>query len=258
MNDADELGQTLDRFQNSGSWSPGDTFLIQQPAPGRQAEAAAVFQKGKLIGAACADVLATGIGGGPALRRSASHPMVVEHLRRLGEHLEWQGPMSVEYFYDHESQQPYYIEANPRIGESLHAKISGVPLCDATVRIALGEDVDPLPDATPGIMSHNGFIVMIADAYNGATRFQLFKRLLNHWLGRGDFGSCESDMTRLREDKLSLVPATAVILRLLVAPRSANSLAQGTVDNYSLSYAAATAIDRLPDDFLASIGSPSA
>jgi hypothetical protein len=60
-------------------------------------------------------------------------------------------------------------------------------------------------------------------------------------------------MTRLSEDKLSLIPATAVILRLLASPRSANSLAHDTVDNYSLPATAASIIDAFPEDALADI-----
>jgi predicted ATP-grasp superfamily ATP-dependent carboligase len=251
--DAHELESTISRFESSGAWSEGQEIVIQQPAAGRQAEASAVFQNGRLVGIACADVLATGIGGGPSLRRSAVHRSVTEHAQRLGEHLNWHGPISLEYFYDDATEQPVYIEANPRIGETLNAEISGVRLCDAVVRIALGEHVERLPEANPGVMSHNGFVVMIADAYNGATRRELLGRLWNHWTSQGDFGSCQSDMTRLSEDKLSLIPATAVILRLLASPRSANSLAHDTVDNYSLPATAASIIDAFPEDALADI-----
>jgi predicted ATP-grasp superfamily ATP-dependent carboligase len=250
VSDSVELSETVHRFEQAGAWTEGQEIVIQQPARGRQSEVNAVFQNGRLVGIACADVLQTGIGGGPTLRRSALHPAVIQQMERLGSYLNWHGPISLEYFYDCDTQQPVYIEANPRIGETLNSQISGVNLCEATVRIALGEHVDRIPEAKPGVMSHNGFIVMIADAYNGANRRQLSKRLINHWARQGDFGSCDSDMTRLGEDKLSLIPATAVILRLLVSPRSARGLAQSTVDNYSLPTTAAAVIDELSDQAL--------
>ncbi len=250
VSDAVELSDAVDRFEQTGAWREGHEIVIQQPAAGRQSEVSAVFQNGRLVGIACADVLETGIGGGPTLRRSASHPAVIQQVERLGGYLNWHGPISLEYFYDSDTQQPFYIEANPRIGETLNAQISGVNLCEATVRIALGEYVERMPEAKPGVLSHNGFIVMIADAYNGATRRQLLKRLINHWTRQGDYGTCDSDMTRLREDKLSLIPAAAVIFRLLVSPRSARGLAQSTVDNYSLPTTAASLIDKLGDQEL--------
>lgn len=241
----DDLTASINRFEQSGAWREGDEIVLQTIAPGRQAEVSAVFQEGRLVGAACADVLATGIGGGPALRRTAIHPPVLQHIRKFGEELGWHGPVSMEYFYDETTERPYYIESNPRIGESFNALAGGVNLCEATVRIALGEQVDMLPPVKPGVMTHNGFIVMIADAFNGANRRQLWRRLWKHWT-RSD--GVESEMTRPRVDLLSLIPATAVILRLLVAPRSAQELAKGTVDNYSLPARAAQIVDDLPAD----------
>ena len=250
VDSADELRSAIERFEKSLVWKEGDPILIQQPAVGGQAEVSAVFQEGRLVASACRDVLETGIGGGPSQRISAFHPLVKTHMEKLGMTLNWHGPISVEYFYDAETQQPQYIEANPRISETLNAELAGVPVCETVARISIGEHVDPLPEATPGVMSHTGFTVLIADAYNGASRTQLFKRLCNHWFRRGDYGTCESEITRLGEDPLSLVPATAVILRLLVSPRSAKGLATSTVDNYSLPHAAAKIIDELPADAL--------
>ncbi|WP_231603268.1 ATP-grasp domain-containing protein [Neorhodopirellula pilleata] len=254
VDNAEELLEAVQRFENNQSFKEGDSVLLQQPAPGVQSAVTAVFQEGRLIGYACAEILKTGIGGGPALRVSATHPPVQAHLERFGSALNWHGPVAIEYFYDEDTQQALYIEANPRIGETLNPTIAGVAICDAVTRISVGERMAPLSQAAPGVMSHNGFIVMIADAYNGASRTELLKRLLEHWLGRGEYGSCESEITRLREDPLSLVPATAVILRLLASPRSANGLAHATVENYSLPYAAARFIDELPEDALVGCG----
>lgn len=242
VTDAADAAKQLDRFEATGAWSEGNPIVLQQPAPGRQAEAGAVFAEGRMIGFAAADVLATGIGGGPALRRTAHRPNVRADLQRLGEHLGWHGPISLEYFYDDETDRPYYIEANPRIGETFNALLGGVNLVAATVRLALGQPVQPLPDVVPGRTSHNGFVVSIAAAYNGASRRELAKQLWKHWTRRDGY---QSDMTRLREDWLSLIPATAVLSLLLANPRAATELAHGTVDNYSLPQAAADQIDAL-------------
>lgn len=248
----EELRSTIERFEKSMLWKVGDSIVIQQPARGRQAVATAVFQEGRLVALACADILKTGIGGGPTLRVSAVHPPVRTHLETLGRELNWHGPIAIEYFYDSATEQVQYIEANPRIGETSNPRLAGVPLCETVVRISVGEHVDPLLEATPGIVSHSGFVVLIADAYNGASRIELLQRLVDHWLKRGDYGTCPSEMTRVREDRLSWIPATAVALGLLASPRSAVRLATGTVENYSLPQSAADVIDNLPDDALSS------
>lgn len=242
VSSASEATETMKQFEQLGRWKRGDAVVLQQPAPGQQAEVTAVFQHGRLIAAACGDVLATGIGGGPALRRTAVHPLVLKHMEQFGEKLHWHGPLSVEYFYDHASQQPYYIEANPRIGESFNRMAGGVNVCEATVRVSLGEHVPRYPDVKPGVTTHNGFIVLIAAAYNGASRGELLKQIWKHWTTRPRI---ESEMTRPREDWSSLIPATAVVSLLLLSPNSAQKLAHGTVQNYSLPTEAAQIIDTL-------------
>jgi predicted ATP-grasp superfamily ATP-dependent carboligase len=245
--DRSGLAAALGEFKRAGLWSDGTEILIQQPATGRQAEVSAVFQDGRLIAVSCADVLETGIGGGPALRVSADHPAVIAHVRRLGEALHWHGPMVLEYFYDSSTGKPEYIEANPRIGESFNSLLSGVNVCDIVARISMGETIETLSVGAAGACSHNGFILLIADAYNGANRRQLWKRLWNGWTGQGIYANFQSEMTRPREDCGSLIPATVVTLGLLANPRSAIRLTEDTVANYSLPQNAASIIEGLPD-----------
>jgi predicted ATP-grasp superfamily ATP-dependent carboligase len=245
--DRASLIDALLEFKRAGLWTEGTEIVIQQPAKGRQAEVSAVFQEGRLVGVASADVLETGIGGGPALRVSADHPVVIDHVRRLGNHLEWHGPMVLEYFYDSTTGQPEYIEANPRIGESFNSMLSGVNVCDLVARISVGEKIESLSIGKAGARSHNGFILLIADAYNGANRRQLLKRLWGGWTRQGIYADYESDMTRPREDLGSLIPATVVTLGLLFNPRSAIRLTESTVANYSMPQNAASIIEALPE-----------
>ncbi len=249
VRDKGELHMALAQFKTAGLWSEGTELLLQQPAQGRQAEVSGIFQDGRLVAVACADVMATGIGGGPSFRTSTSHPVVVDHLRRLGTHLNWHGPLVLDYFYDSSTGQPQYIEANPRIGEAFNAQASGINLCEVAVQVALGRHVEELPQGNVGICTHNGFVVLLADAYNGARRPQLVRRLWQSWFHRGPYESCESEMTRPQEDWGSLIPATAVSLRVVACPRSARNLATSTIDNYSLPQAAVNIIDRLPQTY---------
>lgn len=245
--DRSSLISALADFKRAGLWAEGTEILVQQPATGRQAEVSAVFQDGRLIGVACADVLETGIGGGPAMRVSADHPVVVDHVRQLGNHLEWHGPMVLEYFYDSSTGQPEYIEANPRIGESFNSFLSGVNVCDLVAKISLGEKIESLTAGKAGVRTHNGFILLIADAYNGANRRDLLKRLWRGWTRSGIYADFESEMTRPREDLGSLIPATVVTLGLLANPRSAIRLTESTVANYSMPQNAASIIEALPE-----------
>jgi hypothetical protein len=174
----------------------------------------------------------------------------VEHVRRLGEHLHWHGPLFVDYFFDAATQKPQYIEGNPRIGETVNALLSGVNLCELLVDISLGRHVDAVGPGKTGVWSHTGFIILLSAAFEGASRRELVRELWQAWTGKGHYGVCESEMTRPREDWGSLIPAVAACLRLLAAPRSAYRLSKNTVDSYSLPEAAVSAIEQLPADCL--------
>ena len=138
----------------------------------------------------------------------------------------------------------------PSIGESFNALSSGVNLCEAVVQVSWDRHVQELPKGRTAIGTHNGFVVLLADAYNGANRPRLIRRLWQSWFRKGPYESCGSEMTRPREDWGSLIPATAVSLRLLAFPRSARTLAKNTINNYSLPQSAVDAIDPLPEQAL--------
>ena len=243
----EELREAIHQFKTIGLWSEGAEVLIQHPAPGRQSEVNALFQDGRLVAAAGAEILETGIGGGPSRRVSVWRPAVVEHARRLGAYLNWHGPLSLEYFYDSTTGQPQYIEANPRIGETVNAMLSGVNLCELVVQISLGHHVDAVEPAKTGVKTHSGFIALLAEAYNGANRRQLLKKWWRIRTGKGEYASCQNEMTRPREDWGSLIPAAATLLRVLAFPRSARRLSRNTIHNYSLPASTVSAIGQLPD-----------
>jgi predicted ATP-grasp superfamily ATP-dependent carboligase len=245
-----EARELLQRFAAHGAWSEGTEFVFQKPAEGRQAVVNAVFQEGRLVAAHCTTILATGIGGGPAFREGAAHAVVVEHVRRLGSHLHWHGPLALEYFYDEATGKPQYVEANPRIGETANALLSGANLCELVVRVALGRPVQPLPPGRSRVKSHTGFIVLLADAYNGASRRRLLRRLWHGWTGTDAYAGSESEMTRPGSDWGSLIPAVAASMQVLAWPRSARRLSTRTVDNYSLPQTAVATIEGLPENAL--------
>ena len=58
---------------------------------------------------------------------------------QIGARLAWHGAFFIDYFYDHVSRRPEYIEANPRIGETVNAMLAGLNLPQLLVRISLGE-----------------------------------------------------------------------------------------------------------------------
>lgn len=247
VNNAEDLARLSDDWQSGGQWTGQSEILIQQPAKGIQATVQAVFQHGRLVAAHSLEARAIGVGGMASARVGVHRPDVVEHVSRLGEHLDWHGAMFLDYFYDAENCRPEYIEANPRIGETINATLSGVNLCELLVKVSMGEHVPTVPSPEPGLRSHSGFMILMTEAMNGGNR----RRLLSEWirarLGKDIYENSEDELARLGDDPLSLIASGVVGMKLLASPRSSNGIVERTVNNYALPADAVSVIRQLPD-----------
>jgi hypothetical protein len=251
VRDPKELSEVAARFKREQRLAAGTEIVVQKPAPGIMCVVQAVFQHGRMIASHCAEALGRGVGGGQGLRVSASHPVVVDHVRELGKHLNWHGALFFEYFYDRGTGQPLFIECNPRIGETYNAKLCGVNLCDLIVRISLGEKLEPLDQPVrEGVRSFSDFFMLLQQAIGGANRRELLKESFQMIAKRGEYRDAVTEITRPSQDPLSLIPAVAVVAQLLLFPGLARSIVNGTVDNYSLPQAGVQKIHALTDEQL--------
>jgi hypothetical protein len=98
--------------------------MIQEPACGTYAQVQGLFDRGRLLAAAVSEKLGLGAGGSAAARLSVDHPLAVDALALLGEHLNWHGGIDLDYF--HQDGVPQFIECNPRIVEPGNAAAAGV------------------------------------------------------------------------------------------------------------------------------------
>jgi biotin carboxylase len=208
-------------------------IVIQAAVSGIESAAMGLFHQGQLVAFHSYEEWAKGKTGIPIARRSAVHDGVLEHLRQLGAHLAWNGPLSLAYFYDRERRCPCYFECNPRIGESVNGMLSGVNLCDAWVRLALGESLTPLKLPRIGVASYCGFLPLVSCTVDGGKRRDLMRLLLHRLLHKGYYQEGESELTRLREDWLSWIPPAVVTSLLLVYPSAGRWLVRETVRRYA-------------------------
>lgn len=252
VRDGKELNEQIARFRDRGWLDEQGEVLVQQPAAGTMSAVQAVFQNGRLIAAHCAVSLGSGVGGGQGCRVSVSHPSVIGYLRTLGEHLQWHGAMFLEYFFDPNTEEPQFIECNPRIGETFNAKLSGINLCDLVVRISLGEKLEPIKQpGKVGVCSHSDFYMLLQQAMQGANRREIFREALAMVTGRGRYHGSTAEITRPSEDWQSLIPAVATIAQLLIRPASARGIVEKAVRSYSLPQSGVETIDALTDHQLA-------
>jgi predicted ATP-grasp superfamily ATP-dependent carboligase len=222
-----------------GSDSP---VLVQQVAPGTLGVAQAVFQEGRLIAAHCYMARALGVGGSARARISVAHPVVIEHLVLLGTRLQWHGALMLDYIWDNDRQQPQYIEANPRIGETFNATLSGVNLCEVLLQVGLDKSISVPVTSREGVRTHSWLMALLAHAQAGLNRRHLLRELMTAALGEGLYKESQDEITRLGEDPLSLIPAAYITARLLINPSRAAALIQSAVANYALN---ATTIRRI-------------
>jgi predicted ATP-grasp superfamily ATP-dependent carboligase len=250
VRDEEQLRRLLDELAAQGRFRDDLETLVQQPARGTQATVQAVFRHGELVASHMIQARAVGVAGMASARDSVRHPEVVEHVRRLGAHLAWHGALFLDYFHSPDDG-PQYLEANPRIGETVNATLCGVNLCEALVRVSLGQAVPPPPPAPLGLRSHSGFMILITVATEGGNRRQILAESWRQLTKRGLYENSQDELVRPRDDPWSCIPGAAITLQLLALPRLAQRIVDKTVRDYSLPERAMGDIRNLPPDTLA-------
>lgn len=245
ISDEEELSSRIDSLSADGVFDGKTEILVQQPAKGEQATVQAVFNGGRMVGAHMFDARQLGVGGMSAARKAADHPVVYEQVEQLGSHLDWHGAMFLDYFYDYETAKPEYIECNPRVGETVNAWLSGTNLCEQLVRISHGDAVEPLQKAVSDVRTQSFFMILLSLAYSGATRWELVREISKFRTHRGLYDNSQDELTRVRDDYLSIVPMWGVALQLLAWPKLAKKIVADTVENYSLPKSATEAFEAL-------------
>lgn len=241
--DRQALGPAIDELKSNGRFRPEEPLVMQEVATGIHSTVQAVFQDGRLIAIHMTEAQEVGFLGTPMLRISVRHPHVEDHMRKLGEALNWHGAIFLEYFFDPTTGRVSYIEANPRIGEIANAWLSGVNFADLMLRIGLGEHCEEVSRSRVGVRSHVGFIWLISAAANGGNRREILRlRRRMRGLSKED-PPVENETTRPAEDRLSILPAIKTFLHLMVSPQSAAGHVRGAVNAYAVSGDAIYQID---------------
>jgi predicted ATP-grasp superfamily ATP-dependent carboligase len=244
------LRERADRLEAEGLLRGETEILVQQPARGVLSSAQAVFNRGELIGVHCFESRRLGVGGMSTVRTSADHAIVREHVAGIGEHLAWHGAFFIDYFYDSAAQQPQYIEANPRIGETVNAMLAGINLPQLLVRISRGETPPRAPLGRFGVRTHNLLMILMSLAYEDAGRVALMREL-RRFASRDDlYLNGEDELTRPRDDRLSVLPFVWATTQLLAWPGIARRIVAKTVDGYSLPETVTEQIKALPMNLL--------
>ena len=198
--------------------------LVQHFVNGPVEHAQAVFCRGHLVAMHSYRQIARGAGGGPAVKEGVRRPLVRAHLKQLGEFLEWHGALSVDYILDQGDGLPRYVDCNPRLVEPVNALLSGLDLTDLLVRVSLGEQPPEASQDRDGVRSHLAIQALFGCAMRTHSRRDLLRecwKLLSH---RGIYAGSHEELTPVRWDWPSAVPALIAALWLLANPGAGSRL----------------------------------
>lgn len=232
-----EAASMWHEFVRSGEGSAGGGVMIQAPAAGNYAQIQAVFDHGQMLAAATSELVATGVGGSAAARRSITHPQAVKALTVLGRDLVWHGGITLDYF--HVDGSPQFIECNPRTVEPGNADAAGVDLPGLTIALAAGHGagrrLSARPQLTvPGIVTRSTVAMALGAAEQQGTRRAILSTVASSLARRVPLQGSTEVLTPIVSDPPSAIPAAIAIGRVLVNPASVAKLAGDTVDDYAV------------------------
>lgn len=224
-----------------------DEVLVQDFVAGAVEKAQAVFYRGRLLGFHAFRQIAAGAGGGDAIKQSVRRPNVRTDVAKIGGRLNWHGALSVDYVMSGDSAPPLYIDCNPRLVEPMSAYLSGVNLVELLLRISQGQTSQTLPDSRDGVRTHLAMQALLGCGLRGGSRCEIAAECWRLLTRRGQYAGSVEELTPVRLDWLSAVPAAATAILLLVAPKLAATLAQKGWGAHLLDAGTVRLIER--DDF---------
>jgi predicted ATP-grasp superfamily ATP-dependent carboligase len=242
VRNAEELARVRTELDRGGFLSGQSEVLVQRLAEGTLGVVQTVFRRGELIAGHCYLARGQGVGGSAWARVSVHQPTVLDYVARIGRHLNWHGALMFDYIWNERTDQPAFIDGNPRIGETFNATLSGVNLCQALLDVALDRPNPSPPQPRVGVQTHTLMMRLLALADEGQSRRNLIREMVRAWRHQGAFARSQDELTRPGEDFLSLLPALYISMRLLLNPRAAASAINRTVERYALTETAAARI----------------
>ena len=242
LEDEGDLNEAKASLRQQGLPNAQTEILVQQVAEGAFEQSHGVYDNGRLIALHCTRRLLEGAGGGAVVKVGVERPIVRSHFERIGTALHWHGGMSIDYFWNEETQSPSYIDANPRITEPMNAVVNGVNVADLQVRLSLGEHMPPIRAVHVGRRSHNMLQALLGAAVRHRSRKAVIREALSVVLHRGLYSRGREGMLPVWRDPPSTLPLAVVLLSLLLNPRNGSRLASMTIGNYSLG----AVIDSIP------------
>ena len=192
-----------------------DSVVVQEFVEGAVEHAQAVFADGRLIAMHAYRRIALGAGGGEAIKESVRNDTVRTQVAKIGEHLRWHGALSFDYIVPADSGVPHYIDCNPRLVEPMSASLAGLDLADVLVRVSRGDVPSDVPESRAGVRTHIAIQALLGCALRDQSRLRLIQECWDLMTKHGPYADSREELTPVRSDWPSAVPATVTALWLL-------------------------------------------
>lgn len=219
--DAD-LAEASNELRATGGFD--DLVLTQDFISGEVEHAQTVFRRGDLVAMHAYRRIAEGVGGGAAVKESVSRPIVEAHMRKIGQRLVWHGALSVDYILTNDG--PFYIDCNPRLVEPMSAFLCGLDLTGLLVQVSCDDEIAAVSPSEQGVRTHLSMQALLGAADRGASRRDILAECWRLMGRQGPYANSAEELTPVRRDWMSAVPAVTTALLLLTNPRWAGRLAK--------------------------------
>lgn len=235
-------------FLQSKGYLNGDSeLLVQEAVRGVLCVIQSLFNHGELVGAHSYRLCSEGVGGSASAKIGVDHPAVKDYLKKVGKTLHWHGCLMLDYIYDEASASPFFIEANPRLGETMNATLSGFNIAENLIKLSIGELPAVSIKTRPGVKTHSLIAILLGMASKGANRRRLIQEGFKAIFKRGKYRHSREVLTNVKDDWLSFIPLVFTIFQLLLKPGSAIGLASHAIDAYAISDNAVAQIRKMTD-----------
>ena len=221
--------------EDASTWSNSQGLLVQKAIDGTLGMVHAIFDHGRPLALHCWQRLEEGARGSSSAKQAIKHPHVQEHIMRLGEYLRWHGSLSIDYIFNPQTGDPFYIDANPRLVECMNATLSGLNLADIMVRLSLGEEMPLFKAKREGVSTRMLMMAVLGVSERGGNRLSIGEKMLAVLRQKDAYANTVEELTPFKIDFLSIIPLLVVMAQLLLNPKKGKRIASGAVENYSLS-----------------------
>ncbi|MDL2294760.1 hypothetical protein LJC60_09085, partial [Ruminococcaceae bacterium OttesenSCG-928-D13] len=211
------------------SQQKANRLMLQADMPGRYGQVGAVFRHGKLLAVHSSLQTGVGVGGSAAARKSVHLPTAYAHIQKIGQHLCWHGPLTLDFIL--KNGKPYYIECNPRMVEPANAYMAGVNFPDLLIRLSTGCKISgDVKIGARGVKTHSMEALLLGIAETAGKRMDILHTVRAYIR---DKGSTEV-LTPITKDLPSAIPLLTVFASLMFRPKSGSRLAGKAVQTYSI------------------------